>query len=164
MNLAEIAMFAWLPFLAADLGGVLGGYLSPFLVRRFGLELIHSRIAGVCLGAVLMIAPGCIGLAASPYTAIALFCIGGFAHQVISVSLTTLNADVFSPAEVGTAVGFVGQAGWLGGLLFSLTIGQVVDTIGFTPIFACLTAFDLTAALVLIATLGRRHLVLADLR
>lgn len=164
MNLAEIAMFAWLPFLAADLGGVLGGYLSPFLVRKFGLELVHSRIAGVGIGAVLMIAPGCIGLATSPYMAIALFCIGGFAHQVISVSLTTLNADVFSPAEVGTAVGFVGQAGWLGGLLFSLTIGQVVDTIGFTPIFACLTAFDLTAALVLIATLGRRHLVLADLR
>jgi ACS family hexuronate transporter-like MFS transporter len=116
MNLAQIAMFAWLPFLAADLGGVLGGYLSPYLVRRFGLDLVHSRIAGVSVGAVLMIAPGCIGLAASPYMAIALFCIGGFAHQVISVSLTTLNADIFSPAQMGTAVGFVGQAGWLGGL------------------------------------------------
>jgi len=164
MNLAEIAMFAWLPFLAADLGGVLGGYLSPYLVRRFGLNLLHSRIAGVSGGAVLMIAPGCIGLAASPYMAIALFCIGGFAHQVISVSLTTLNADVFSAAEVGTAVGFVGQAGWLGGLLFSLTIGQVIGTVGFTPIFACLTAFDLTAALILIATVGRRHLALAGVR
>jgi ACS family hexuronate transporter-like MFS transporter len=164
MNLAQIAMFAWLPFLAADLGGVLGGYLSPYLVRRFGLDLVHSRIAGVSVGAVLMIAPGCIGLAASPYMAIALFCIGGFAHQVISVSLTTLNADIFSPAQMGTAVGFVGQAGWLGGLLFSLTIGQVIDTIGFTPIFACLTAFDLTAALVLIATVGRRHLVLTGVR
>jgi ACS family hexuronate transporter-like MFS transporter len=164
MNLAQIAMFAWLPFLAADLGGVLGGYLSPWLVRRFGLDLVHSRIAGVSIGAVLMIAPGCIGLAASPYMAIALFCIGGFAHQVISVSLTTLNADVFSRAEVGTAVGFVGQAGWLGGLLFSLTIGQVIDTIGFTPIFACLTAFDLTAALVLIATVGRGHLALTGVR
>ncbi|MFL6601372.1 MAG: MFS transporter [Steroidobacteraceae bacterium] len=164
MNLAQIAMFAWLPFLAADLGGVLGGYLSPYVMRRFGLNLVHSRIAGVSVGAVLMIAPGCIGLAASPYMAIVLFCIGGFAHQVISVSLTTLNADVFSPAEVGTAVGFVGQAGWLGGLLFSLTIGQVIDTIGFTPIFACLTAFDLTAALVLIATVGRWHRSVAGVR
>jgi ACS family hexuronate transporter-like MFS transporter len=121
-------------------------------------------VAGVGVGAVLMIAPGCIGLAASPYMAIALFCIGGFAHQVISVNLTTLNADVFSTAELGTAVGFVGQAGWLGGLLFSLAIGQLVDTIGFTPIFACLTAFDLTAALLLIATIGRRHLILAEAR
>jgi ACS family hexuronate transporter-like MFS transporter len=65
---------------------------------------------------------------------------------------------------VGTAVGFVGQAGWLGGLLFSLTLGQVIDAIGYTPIFACLTAFDLTAALVLIATVGRRHLALTGVR
>jgi MFS transporter, ACS family, hexuronate transporter len=157
MNLAQIAMFAWLPFLAADLGGVLGGYLSPWLVRRFGLHLVHSRIAGVSLGAVLMIAPGCIGLAGTPYVAIVLFCIGGFAHQMISVSLNTLNTDVFAPAEVGTAVGFVGQAGWLGGLLFSLTLGQVIDAIGYTPIFASLTFFDLAAAVVLIATVGRRR-------
>jgi ACS family hexuronate transporter-like MFS transporter len=157
MNLAQIAMFAWLPFLAADLGGVLGGYLSPWLVRKFGLHLVHSRIAGVSLGAVLMIAPGCIGLAGTPYIAIVLFCIGGFAHQMISVSLNTLNTDVFAPAEVGTAVGFVGQAGWLGGLLFSLTMGQVIDAIGYTPIFASLTFFDLSAAVVLIATVGRRR-------
>ena len=164
MNLAQIAVFAWLPFLAADLGGILGGYLSPWLVRRFGLELVHSRIAGVSIGAVLMIAPGCIGLAGSPYVAIALFCIGGFAHQIISVSLNTLNTDVFAPAEVGTAVGFVGQVGWLGGLLFSLTMGQVIDAIGYTPIFACLTFFDLTAVLVLIATVGRWHLTPAGVR
>ena len=157
MNLAQIAMFAWLPFLAADLGGVLGGYFSPWLVRKFGLHLVHSRIAGVSLGAVLMIAPGCIGLAGTPYVAIVLFCIGGFAHQMISVSLNTLNTDVFAPAEVGTAVGFVGQAGWLGGLLFSLMMGQVIDAIGYTPIFASLTFFDLSAAAVLIATVGRRR-------
>ncbi|MFA6117431.1 MAG: hypothetical protein WC729_25765 [Sphingomonas sp.] len=102
------------------MGGVLGGYLSPFLVKRFGVRLITSRVAGVSLAAVLMIAPDCIGLAVSPYTAIALFCVGGFAHQMISVLINTLSADVFTPEEVGTANGFVGQAGWIGGLLFSL--------------------------------------------
>jgi len=30
MNIKEIALFAWLPFLAADIGGILGGYLCPF--------------------------------------------------------------------------------------------------------------------------------------
>ena len=56
---------------------MLGGYLSPFLVKRFGARLITSRLAGVSLAAVLMIAPGCISLAVSPYTAIALLCVGG---------------------------------------------------------------------------------------
>ncbi|QJU59128.1 MFS transporter [Sphingomonas sp. AP4-R1] len=160
MDLKQIAMFAWLPFLAADLGGVLGGYLSPFLIRRFGVTLIPSRVAGIAMAAVLMIAPGCIGLVASPYAAIALFCIGGFAHQIISVLINTLSADVFTAEEVGTANGFVGQAGWVGGLLFSLLIGQLADLIGYAPLFACLSVFDLIAAAILI--LAIRHLTLPE--
>lgn len=149
MDLKQIALFAWLPFLAADVGGILGGYLSPWLMKR-GVSLIPSRVAGVALGAVLMIAPGCIGLAASPYVAIALFCIGGFAHQMISGLINTLSSDVFAPAEVGTANGFIGQAGWIGGLMFSLLIGQLADTVGYAPLFAVLAVFDLIGAVVLI--------------
>ena len=154
MDLKQIALFAWLPFLAADVGGIPGGYLSPWLMKR-GVTLIPSRVAGVALGAVLMIAPGCIGLAASPYTAIALFCIGGFAHQMISGLINTLSADVFAPAEVGTANGFIGQAGWIGGLLFSLLIGQLADTVGYAPLFAVLAVFDLIGAAVLIIFIRR---------
>lgn len=155
MDLKQIALFAWLPFLAADLGGVLGGYLSPFFIKHFGMRLIPSRVLGISLAAVLMIAPGCIGLAPSPYTAIALFCIGGFAHQMISVLINTLSADVFTPEEVGTANGFVGQAGWIGGLLFSLLIGQLADSIGYAPLFGALAVFDLIGAVVLIVFVSR---------
>jgi len=162
MDLKQIALFAWLPFLAADMGGVLGGYLSPFLAKRFRMSLIASRIAGVTLAAVLMVAPGCIGLTGSPYVAIGLFCIGGFAHQMISVLINTLSADVFTAEEVATANGFIGQAGWVGGLLFSLLIGQLADTIGYAPLFAALSVFDLIGAAVLIASM--RHLALAEIR
>jgi ACS family hexuronate transporter-like MFS transporter len=155
MDLKQIALFAWMPFLAADLGGVLGGYLSPLLMRRFGMGLIRSRVSGVALAAVLMIAPGCIGLAVSPYMAIALFSVGGFAHQMISVLINTLSADVFTPGEVGTANGFIGQAGWVGGLLFSLLIGQFADTIGYAPLFGALAVFDLIGAVVLIVWIGK---------
>ena len=154
MDLKQIALFAWLPFLAADAGGILGGYLSPWLMRR-GWTLIPSRTAGVTLGAVLMIAPGCIGLAASPYLAIALFCVGGFAHQMLSGLINTLSADVFAPEEVGTANGFIGQAGWIGGLLFSLLIGQLADRFGYAPLFGLLGVFDLIGAAVLIGFMGK---------
>ncbi|MFZ4746385.1 MAG: MFS transporter [Sphingomonas sp.] len=155
MDLKQIALFAWLPFLAADLGGVLGGYLSPFLMRRFGMGLIRSRVSGVALAAVLMVAPGCIGLAASPYMAIALFSVGGFAHQMISVLINTLSADVFTPEEVGTANGLIGQAGWVGGLLFSLLIGQFAETIGYAPLFGALAVFDLIGAVVLLVWIAK---------
>jgi ACS family hexuronate transporter-like MFS transporter len=154
MDLKQIALFAWLPFLAADFGGILGGYLSPFLMRR-GVALIPSRVAGIALGAVLMIAPGCIGLAASPYTAILLFSIGGFAHQMISGLINTLSADVFAPGEVGTANGFIGQAGWIGGLIFSLLIGHFADTVGYGPLFGVLAVLDLIGAAIFIIFIGK---------
>ncbi|MHA6892579.1 MFS transporter [Ralstonia pseudosolanacearum] len=150
MDLKEIALFAWLPFLAADLGGLLGGYLSPFFMKYFRVPLIWSRVCGVVLGAFLMIGPACIGLVASPYQAIALFCVGGFAHQMISTLVNTLSADVFDPEEVGTASGFAGMAAWIGGLGFSLMVGALADTVGYGPLFGLLGAFDLIGATLLI--------------
>lgn len=41
-NLKEIAMFAWMPMLFADLGCILGGYLPPLFQRWFGVNLIVS--------------------------------------------------------------------------------------------------------------------------
>jgi MFS transporter, ACS family, hexuronate transporter len=150
MDLKQIAIFAWLPFLAADLGGILGGYLSPFLMKYFRVPLIWSRVAGVVLGAFMMIGPACIGLVASPYSAIALFCVGGFAHQMISALVNTLSADVFDSDEVATASGFAGMAAWIGGLSFSLVVGALADTVGYGPLFACLGAFDLIGAALLV--------------
>ena len=158
MDITHIALFAWVPFLAADAGGILGGYLAPFLQRWRGLSLEGSRIAGIALGAVLMVGPGCVGLVASPYAAIALLSLGGFAHQVISVLINTLSADVFPKGDIAKANGLVGMAGWTGGLLFSLAIGQLADSIGFAPLFACLGIFDLLGAVWLMAM--RRHLIL----
>ena len=156
LNLKEIAIFAWLPFLAADLGGIFGGYLSPLVMKFFRLPLINSRIVGIILGALMMIGPGSIGLVASPYTAIALFCMGGFAHQMISALLNTLSADVFDAHEVATANGFTGTAAWTGGLTFSLVVGALANSVGYGPLFACLALFDIVGAIVVIMLLGVR--------
>lgn len=153
MNLKEIAAFAWLPFLAADLGGILGGHLSPLLMSRFGVRLIRSRMVGVALGALCMIGPGCIGLVHSPYVAIALFCLGGFGHQMISALLNALSTDLFSASEIATANGLTGTAAWTGGLLFSLAVGALSATVGYAPLFACLSVFDLLGAALLFTLL-----------
>jgi MFS transporter, ACS family, hexuronate transporter len=156
MNIKEIAMFAWLPFLAADLGGILGGYISPFFMKYFKMRLINSRLAGIVVGAICMIGPGLIGLAADAYTAIGLFCVGGFAHQMISALLNTVSADVFDGHEVATANGLTGTAAWTGGLTFSLIVGALANTIGYNPLFVCLTVFDIIGACVAIALVRER--------
>jgi len=148
MNIKEIAMFAWLPFLAADLGCVLGGYLSPFFLKHFKVSLVNSRKWVMTVGAFCMIAPGCIGLVASPYAAIALLCVGGFAHQVLSGALYSITSDVFGKNEVATATGLAGMSGYLGATLFTLLFGILVKLVGYSPLFAVLAVFDVLAAIV----------------
>jgi len=148
-NLKEIAMFAWMPMLFADFGCILGGYLPPLFQRWFGVNLIVSRKMVVTMGAVLMIAPGTIGLFTSPYVAIGLLCIGGFAHQALSGALITLSSDVFGRNEVATANGLTGMAAWTASTMFALVVGALADTLGFSPLFAALAVFDLLGAVVI---------------
>ena len=100
-------------------------------------------------GAILMAGPAAIGLAGSPGVAIALFCVGGFAHQMLSGALLTLAADVFETRAVGTASGMAGSAAWIGGMLFTYAIGQSADAYGYDPLFVALVILDLLGAAVL---------------
>lgn len=158
-NLKEIAMFAWLPMLFADLGCVLGGYMPMLFQKYFKVNLIVSRKMVVTLGAVLMIGPGVIGLFTSPYVAIALLCVGGFAHQSLSGALITLSSDVFGRNEVAIANGLTGGAGWLASTLFALVVGALADTIGFGPLFAVLAVFDVLGAILIWVILQNRPAV-----
>ena len=156
LDLKSIALWAWLPFLAADFGSLAAGLLPNWLIRR-GASLLGSRKITMTLGALFMVGPACIGLATSPGMAIALFCAGGFAHQMLNGALITLCADVFEPGSVGTATGMAGTSAWVGGMLFTLLIGQSADQFGYNPLFVALAALDLAGAAVLWALLRERR-------
>ncbi|MBV8034288.1 MFS transporter [Roseateles sp.] len=157
MNLKEVAMFAWLPFLAADIGCVLGGYLSPFCHKHFKVSLLTSRKIVVVFGAICMVGPACVGIVASPYAAIALLCVGGFAHQTLSGALYSVTSDMFGKHEVATATGMGGMMGYLGAAAFTLVFGVLVTKIGYAPLFVVLAAFDLVAAAI-VCLMAREHL------
>ena len=96
-----------------------------------------------------MLGVGFVGVVASPYAAIALLGLAGFAHQTLSVTVITMASDLFRKNEVATAAGMAGTLGNAGLLIFSLLIGGLVRTIGYTPFFICLGVFDLVGAVVL---------------
>jgi ACS family hexuronate transporter-like MFS transporter len=147
-DLKQIAMFAWMPFLAADVGCFAGGTISLFLQRR-GVSLIDARRGAFTAGAVMMMGMGFVGVVESPYTAIALLSLGGFAHQTLSVTVITMSSDLFKRSEVATVAGMAGTCGNAGLLIFSLMIGGLVATVGYTPFFVGLGVLDLVGAAVL---------------
>lgn len=148
LDLKSIALWAWLPFLAADFGSLAAGVVPSWLMKR-GASLIASRKMTMTFGALCMVGPACIGLAGSPGVAIALFCVGGFAHQMLNGALITLCTDVFDSRTVGTASGMAGTSAWVGGMLFTLLIGQSADRFGYNPLFVTLAALDFVGAAVL---------------
>lgn len=155
MDIKQVAMFAWLPFLAADIGCVLGGYLSPFFMKHFKVSMQTSRKIVMVFGALCMIGPACISLVASPYAAIALLCVGGFAHQTLSGALYSITSDSFGKKEVATATGLGGMSGYIGAAGFTLLFGLLVTQIGYGPLFVILAAFDIFAAILVWMTVKK---------
>ena len=147
-DLGQIALFAWLPFLAADLGCLFGPAVVAWLQRR-GVGLIDARRSAFTLGAVMMTGMMFVGTVTSPVAAIALLCLGGFAHQTLSVTVITMASDLFPQDQVATATGVSGTAANLGVLIFTLVLGSLVADVGYQPFFILLGLLDLAGAALL---------------
>jgi MFS transporter, ACS family, hexuronate transporter len=147
-DLKQIALFAWLPFLAADLGCMFGGTISIALQKR-GMGLINARRSAFTVGALLMTGVAFAGTVDSPYVAVALLSVAGFAHQTLSVTVITMASDLFRRNEVATVAGMAGTCGNAGVLVFSLLMGALVTRTGYTPFFIGLAVLDLIGAAVL---------------
>lgn len=157
MDLKQIAMFAWLPFLAADLGSIASGYLTRLYTRWFGCSRVNSVVASSVTGACMMIALALVAITRSPYVAIALISVGGFGHQIISCMLSALVVESFDKGQMATVNGMRGSAAWIASFLFSLVIGVTADKIGFNPLFIAMGFFDLIGAVFLIAFIAERR-------
>ena len=110
MDLKQIALFAWLPFLAADLGSIASGYLTKLYTRLFGLSRVNSVVASSVSGAFLMVSLAVMAFTNNPYIAIVLISIGGFGHQIISCMLSALVVESFDKGQMATVNGMRGSA------------------------------------------------------
>jgi ACS family hexuronate transporter-like MFS transporter len=144
-NLKQIAFSAMLPFLAADLGSLFGGWLGVRLIRR-GLSVNASRKLIIWAGALLV--PFALPAATvdSPYLAIGFICIALFAIQMKASSLFTVPADLFESRDVATTWGMFGAAGSFGGMLFVAAAGYVSEHYSYAPIFAAVGIMHILSA------------------
>lgn len=145
MNLSEIAMFAWLPFLTADLGCLAAGYIAKFLNAR-GVHIVNAKRITFTFAAFLMLSMAAVGYVENVYVAIALFCIAGFAHQCLSITVISMSSDLFPKQKVATVTGFAAFTGSMGNFGFSLFLGAMVAVVGYNMFFIGLGIFDLIGA------------------
>ncbi len=133
-SLQRIALFAWMPFIAADIGNFTGGLISGYCIRR-GIPVVRARI-WVCAISCLPILAGIPAASVhSVYTAMGLICFALWGYASWSTMGLTLPSDLFPQDIVATVTGLSGLAAGLVGSVFTMAVGMLVDRFGYAPAF-----------------------------
>jgi MFS transporter, ACS family, hexuronate transporter len=132
-SLKQIGMFAWLPFVAADAGSLLGGWLSGHFIAR-GWTTDKARKAVIVGGALFMLAGIPAALAGSAIAALAFIALVTFGFQSWINNVQTMPSDLFPARAVASVAGLGGVGAGAGAVLFTLATGWVVDHFSYTPI------------------------------
>lgn len=138
-------------YVVADVGSVLGGYLSKGLVAR-GFSLSKARKTAMLLCAVAVTPISLIMFAGGNlWLTVALISLAAAAHQGWSANLFTLPSDTFPRPAVGSVVGIGGMGGAFGGMLVAQAVGKWLDFShkAYGPLFVAAGSMYLIALLII---------------
>jgi len=151
LTFVEAAYFAWLPPLAAMLGGFTGGWLS-FHWALAGIEPVaaRTRVCFVCAvaGFVALLIP----LAPSAAWSATGISLSILAVSAFSVNLYTMPLDVYEGARAAFAISLLVSAYGAMQAVVSPALGAIVDHYGYTPVCSIASVTSLAAYAVLRAT------------
>jgi ACS family hexuronate transporter-like MFS transporter len=133
-TLKQIGAFAWIPFLAADLGNFTGGFVSGFFIKR-GIPVIRARKRVCILSAIPMLAGMPVTLVSNAHQALALISLATWGYASWSTMSLTFPSDLFPHDVVASVTGLAGLSAGVAGTIFTLAAGLVVDRFSYFPVF-----------------------------
>ncbi|HEX7362036.1 MAG TPA: MFS transporter [Bryobacteraceae bacterium] len=161
-DLKQIAAFAWIPFVAADLGNFVGGITSGHLVKR-GVPVLLAR-KWVCVVSCLPILAGIPAvLTVNPFYCLALICVSLFGYASWSTMGLTLPSDLFPSEVVASVTGLSGFSAGLAGAGFTLLVGTLVDRFSYVPAFMLAATVPVLATLAVVFLIPRTSRLHEDL-
>ena len=144
-TLQQIGATAWIPFFTAAIGNVAGGLLFFPLQAICGSAQTARRV-GVVIFSVAMMLAVFIPMCTSPDSGIALVSLATFGYSASLANLLALPADVYPQDAVASVWGFASVGAGLGGMLFALVTGWIVQRYSFPPAFVLFGVLPLVAA------------------
>ena len=123
-------------YLLSDIGSVAGGWLSGRMIRA-GMTPNKARKLTMLVSAFCILPVVLSQFVDSLWLNVLIIGIAAAGHQAFSANVYTIPSDTFPRFAVGSVIGIGGTVGALGGMLFSMYIGKVLDNLGtYAPIFA----------------------------
>ena len=115
-------------YIAADVGCLVGGYASSWLVKR-GWNVNWARKTTMSLLAMIMTPTVIIaGFASDPRLAIVLIAIACGCHQAWSTLVFTIASDLFPSAAAGSVAGIGGFVAGMVSIVAAELTGRLLDT------------------------------------
>ncbi len=132
-DLKQVGAFAWLPYLLAAIGGLVGGFYSSYLIKN-GKDAAKARILTISIGALIMLVSLSTtaflldSLKQNPSLAIGLIGSTLFGFQFIINNIQTLPSDYFNGKNVGVVSGMGGTSAILGVIITTWMVPVLTKT------------------------------------
>jgi MFS transporter, ACS family, hexuronate transporter len=114
-------------YAATTVGSIGGGYVSSHFIKK-GWATLNARKAALLIFAILEVSIILAQFATDVWVAVGLISLAVAVHQAWATNVFTIASDLFPKQAVGSVVGIGGMAGAVGGILFPLLVGTLLDT------------------------------------
>ncbi|MBX3593558.1 MFS transporter [Sphingomonas sp.] len=155
LTLAQVGMFGWIPFLAADLGSIASAAWSDRMVRRGTTPLIARKRMLTIVG---FLAPLCVLTPSLPnaFATLAIFSLVAVAALSWLFTLSVVIAEAFPATNAASVLGIAGGCGAAGAVIFNYFVGQLIGSVGAGQVFLVM-AFLHPIAMVILWTMVREE-------
>lgn len=159
-------------YAATTVGSISGGYFSSWLIKR-GWSTLNARKSALLLFALLEVSIILAQFATSAWVAVGLISLAVAVHQAWATNVFTLASDMFPKEAVSSVTGIGGMAGAVGGILFPMLVGTLLDSYkaagnlvgGYNVLFTlCGFTYLITLAIIHSLTRKRGKVTLSELQ
>ena len=128
LDLTKISPELMIIYGATTVGSIGGGYMSSLLIRK-GWATLKARKGSLLLFAIieLIVMIAIAQLVTDKWVAVALISIAVAVHQAWATNIFTMASDMFPKEVVSSVVGIGGMTGAIGGILFPMLVGYLLD-------------------------------------
>lgn len=128
LDLKKISPELMIIYAATTIGSIAGGYFSSWLINK-GWPTLKARKGVLLLFALseLFIMLAIARLVTDKWVAVTLISMAVAVHQAWATNIFTMASDMFPKDVVSSVVGIGGMTGAIGGILFPVLVGYLLD-------------------------------------
>ncbi|HVZ56385.1 MAG TPA: MFS transporter [Chitinophagaceae bacterium] len=126
LNLGSLGAPLIVIYTATSIGSIFGGWMSSYLIKK-GWKVYKARKITLLTFALCVVPVIFTRYAPNMWVAVGLISLAAASHQAWSANMYTIASDMFPKNCVSAVIGIGGMAGSVGGILFPLVVGLLLD-------------------------------------